>query len=131
MLTVKMEYNKRVPYNDEEFTRTFDSLDSFKDWIFAQYGVHEYSKHAERYKSDFTLGKYFDDPDYGSVGTIRVNLIDDIKICIAIHMVSDERGVLFTDGKYTYGKKHASKEMREFFADCEEKKKEQPFTFVA
>ena len=131
MLTVKMEYHKIVHYNDEEFTRTFDSLDSFKDWIFSQYGVHEYNKRTERYESDFTLGRYFDNPDYGSVGTIRVNLIDDIKICIEIHMVSDERGVLFSDGKYTYGKKHASKEMREFFADCEEKKKEQPFTFVA
>lgn len=130
MLTVKMEYNKRVPYNNEEFTKKFESLDSFKDWIFSQYGAHEYNNRTKRYESDFTLGKYFDNPEYGSVGTIRVNLIDDIKSSIEIHMVSDERGVLFTDGKYTYWKKHASKEMREFFADCEERKKEQPFTFV-
>lgn len=126
MLTVKMEYNKRIPYNDEEFTKTFDSLDSFKDWIFSQYGVHTHKNGDCVYESNFKL---YD--KYNIARGIWIQLIDDIKISIHIHMVSDERGILFTDGKYTYGKKHASKEMEEFFADCEEKKKEQPFTFVA
>ena len=49
---------------------------------------------------------------------------------IWIHQISNEKGILFSDGTYTAGQKHWNESVKAWLARCIERKKNPTFTFV-
>lgn len=47
-----------------------------------------------------------------------------------IHLITSNGGIIFSDGKFTAGRKHWSKAVQDWLARCEERKKQPKFNFV-
>lgn len=123
MITAKItEY--RNDYNQHERRERFQDLDAFADWIFGQMQVNYSDK-------DGSFALWFpkcDDirwlsyikviPEYNGP-SLWIKQIED-----------DSRGILFSDGTFTAGQKHCTRDVREWLAKCEERRKHPVFHFA-
>ncbi len=113
MITIKYEiyyndYNRRT-----NLTKTFQSLDDFGDWMldhatpYADF-KYLYVDYADDYKQCGKVGKlesrnYDSDEDYW------------------VYLVTNDDGIIYSNGKYTNGKNHVSKAMLEFLRKLEDR----------
>lgn len=110
-------------YNDYRRThhrKTFENLDEVADWIFMQMKTNYSDKQKGWLYMSFpilTASCITFKPEHG-------------KAAYWIHEISDERGILLTDGIYTAGKKHISKEVVEWSEKCKKRQYDPQFIFV-
>lgn len=118
---IKVRYEE---YHNDYFRRnheeTFSSLTELEDWIFGQM-QQDYTKSCGMY---FPTGKH-------SKEASRISFTPVCGGCsIWIHQIEDYRGIIFSDGTFTSGQKHWSKDIREWLVHCDERQHAPKFTFV-
>lgn len=124
MITIRMiEYWN--DYNQRERKEKFQSLDVLADWIFGQMSV-DYSgpqgSHALSFpscKDERSIYRISLMPG-ASEQTLWIKLIED-----------DSRGILFSDGTFTAGRKHCTRDVKEWLAKCEERREHPVFPFAS
>lgn len=111
-------------YHKKEKMERFNDLDGLADWIFSQMKV-DYSSVDNRFALSFpkcdTADKIYEitvRPEYGGP-TLWIKQIED-----------DHRGILFSDGTFTAGRKHCTSNVRKWLAECEERRKNPFFNFA-
>lgn len=124
MIAIRMiEY-----WNDyDQYARKerFQDLDALADWIFGQMSV-DYSGPQGSHTLSFPSCK--DEQNIYRISmmptateqTLWIKLIED-----------DSRGILFSDGTFTAGQKHCVRDVKEWLAKCEERRKRPVFSFAA
>ena len=124
MITIRMiEYWN--DYNQRERKEKFQSLDALADWIFGQMCVNysdPYGSHALSFpscKDERNIYQISIMPT-ATEQTLWIKLIGD-----------DNRGVLFSDGTFTAGQKYCTKDVKEWLAKCEERRKHPVFPFAS
>lgn len=124
MITIKMiEYWN--DYHKKERRERFADLDALADWIFGQMQVNYSDK-------DGSFALWFpkcDDirwlsyikviPEYNGP-SLWIKQIED-----------DSRRILFSDGTFTAGQKHCTRNVREWLAKCENRKNNPTFRFAS
>ena len=93
-------------YRKKERMERFNDLDGLADWIFGQMKV-DYSSEGNRFSLSFpkcdTADKIYEitvRPEHGRP-TLWIKQIED-----------DHRGILFSDGTFTAGRKHCTNDVR-------------------
>ncbi len=111
-------------YRKKEKRERFESLDRLADWIFDQMQV-DYSGEKGWLSLSFPKCETMDTiyeitvrPEHRGA-TLWIKQIED-----------DCRGIIFSDGTFTAGKKHCTREVREWLAKCGERKKNPVFNFA-
>ncbi len=124
MITIRMiEYWN--DYNQRERKEKFQSLDALADWIFGQMCVNysdPYGSHALSFpscKDERNIYQISIMPT-ATEQTLWIKLIGD-----------DNRGILFSDGTFTAGQKYCTKDVKEWLAKCEERRKHPVFPFAS
>lgn len=124
MITIRMiEYWN--DYNQRERKEKFQSLDALADWIFGQMCVNysdPYGSHALSFpscKDERNIYRISMMPT-ATEQTLWIKLIGD-----------DSRGILFSDGTFTAGRKHCTRDVKEWLAKCEERRKHPVFPFAS
>lgn len=124
MLKIKFEryWND---YRRKHEIKAFADLKELEDWIFNQM-QQDYTKSfvmsfptseaAARIRSDGPWAIEFR-PVYGEE-------------VIWIHQIEDDRGIVFSDGKFTSGYKHWSVYIQEWLSHCNDRKCKPKFNFV-
>lgn len=123
MITVRIiEYWN--DYRKREKWERFDDLDGLADWIFYQMQV-DYSSKDGWLSLSFPKCETADKiheitvrPERGG-STLWIKQIED-----------DYRGIVFSDGTFTAGRKHCTKEVRQWLARCEQRKQKPTFHFA-
>ena len=116
MITIEYE----LYFND--FTRksnlfkSFPSLEHLESWIF---------DHVKT-KSDFDYHCFFPTHEEPS----RIEAGTDNRYEIWIHQISNDCGIIFSDGKYTNSLKHWNDEAKAWCKHCEERRKKPTFNFI-
>ena len=112
MYTVKYEEYVN-DFTRRTYSKQFGSLKSIEDWIFDQM-QQSYERMwfptKEPYRIEFT-------PTYGGPN-------------IWIYMITSERGIEFTEGRFTDGQKHWSNSVRDWLVGCNKRKKAPQFVFA-
>ena len=124
MITIRMieDWND---YNQRERKEKFQSLDALADWIFGQMCVNysdPYGSHALSFpscKDERNIYQISIMPT-ATEQTLWIKLIGD-----------DNRGILFSDGTFTAGQKYCTKDVKEWLAKCEERRKHPVFPFAS
>ncbi len=112
-------------YNQRERKEKFQSLDALADWIFGQMCVNysdPYGSHALSFpscKDERNIYQISIMPT-ATEQTLWIKLIGD-----------DNRGILFSDGTFTAGQKYCTKDVKEWLAKCEERRKHPVFPFAS
>lgn len=119
----------RNDYWRKPLEKSFYSLQEIEDWIFGQMrrdysnkktGGHAMSfptpEAAERIKSDGPWEIQFQ-PEIGSA-------------TYWIHQIRDDRGIIFSDGKMTAGKRHWTLSVQDWLTHCKERQYNPTFDFV-
>lgn len=111
-------------YHKKGLRERFENLAALADWIFSQMQV-DYSQKNGRDFLSFprcrTVTEIYEisvRPNYGG-HVFWIKQIED-----------DYRGILFSDGTFTAGQKHCTKDVREWLADCEKRKQNPAFRFA-
>lgn len=120
MITVKYEeyWND---YRRKDHLKVFGSLTSLENWIFDQM--------QQKYQNN-NLALYF--PKKGNPnfpGRIDISPVYGGP-CLWIHLIENERGIIFSDGKLTCGAKHASKQVVEWLEHCTARRDNPNFCFA-
>ena len=107
-------------YHRKDLNRSFSTLKELENWIFGQmqqdYSDKEngwtkmYFPRKEPTQFEFT-------PKRGGPS-------------IWIHRIDNEHGIVFSDGRFTGGKKHWSSEIRQWLKQCHERQYNPHFNFV-
>ena len=125
MLTVKYEryWNDFFRKNEE---RSFCHLAELEEWMFGQM--------KQNYSGD-TYTMSFPTPEkakrIGETGPWNIEFKPERGgETIWIHQIKSERGIVFSDGKYTSGQKHWSAEVKDWLRRCEERRKAPKFDFA-
>ena len=112
MYTIKYEEYIN-DYMRKSYTKTFSSLSAIEDWMFDQmqqsYDRMWFPK-TEPSRIEINPGRH--SPN------------------IWIYLISSSRGIEFSDGRFTNGQKHWSKEVQAWLKHCNERKNTPQFTFV-
>ena len=112
MYTIKYEeYNN--DYNRRNLERTFTSLTAIEDWLFNQM-QQPYDK----------MWFPVNEPSQIEATPVRFGPH------IWIYMITSDRGIEFSTGRFTNGQKHWSKEVQNWLRHCNERKHKPKFTFV-
>lgn len=119
MITVHYEEYEN-DYRRKNLRKTFRDLAELEEWIFGQMQT----PYADKERG--WLYMYFPDGTPGEVKFVpeRPGPI------YWIHQISDNRGILFTDGKYTSWQKHISQEVKDWFDRCRKRQYQPKFQFV-
>lgn len=111
-------------YRKKEKRERFNDLDGLADWIFSQMQV-DYSSRDNRLSLSFPICNAVDKiyeitvrPEHGGP-MLWMKQIED-----------DYRGILFSDGTFTAGRKHCTRDVRQWLAECEERRKNPFFNFA-
>lgn len=125
MITVKFERYWNDFHRKDE-TLSFASLTAFEDWLFDQM------------QQDYVNNKFcmsFPTLDAAK----RINAIPpwDIRVqpkrgeeTFFIHLIRNEQGIIFSDGKLTANKRHWTIEVALWCAHCEQRRSNPTFDFV-
>ncbi|MEG1563820.1 MAG: hypothetical protein RR365_08850 [Bacteroides sp.] len=125
MIKIKYElyWSDLIRKNREE---TFLDLDGLEDWIFNQM-QQDYTKTAVMYfPNPATAARIHADgpgriqftPRYGGES-------------VWIHQIQSGGYLIFSDGQFTSGQKHWSKDIQKWLAHCDERKRSPKFNFMA
>lgn len=123
MITVRMIHY----WNDDvkwEETKRFGNLGDLEDWIFNQMRVDYSRENGQFYLSFPKCGKNEDIhgisicPESGSHTTWIKQIADDGK------------GIIFSDGTFTAGQKHATAQVRYWLQECENRRRSPSFHFA-
>lgn len=123
MITVRMiqywnDYHKR------DLREQFRNLKELEDWIFGQMRMDYSSKAGANLLSfpecdaECRIYRISVRPEYGGY-VYWIKLIEDRDI-----------GIVFSDGSFTAGQKHCTREVREWLAGCEARKMNPTFRFA-
>ena len=122
MIRVKYEryWNDYIRKQEE---KCFASLTDLEDWMFNQ--IQQKYEEAMFFPTPAAAKKI------GSTGPWTIELRprfggEDIWI----HQISNHEGIIFSDGKFTSGYKHWSKEVQEWLVHCDMRKKQPLFNFI-
>lgn len=115
-------------YNDfrrKDMERTFSSLKEVEDWVFEQM--------RQDYTKPFVM--YFPTPEQNKRfhwdGASRIEFAPSKEGPeYWIHEMKSDTGIIFTDGKYTAGQKHWSKEVQDWLRHCDARQHAPKFQFV-
>lgn len=112
-------------YRRKDETKTFSGLAELENWMFGQM-QQDYTKDfvmtfptpaaAVRIKADGPWAIEFR-PKWGDEN-------------IWIHLIENDAGIIFSDGKFTAGLKHWIREVQEWLTHCEERRKSPKFNFA-
>lgn len=112
-------------YRRKDETKTFSGLAELENWMFGQM-QQDYTKDfvmtfptpaaAVRIKADGPWAIEFR-PKWGDEN-------------IWIHLIENDAGIIFSDGKFTAGLKHWTREVQEWLTHCEERRKSPKFNFA-
>jgi hypothetical protein len=112
MYTVKYEEYTN-DYMRKNCSKNFSSLKAIEDWIFdsmqQSYNCMWFPKERPS-RIEFTPLRY--GPN------------------VWVYLISSERGIEFTDGRFTNGQTHWSNEVRDWLKHCNERKTAPKFTFA-
>ena len=114
-----MTYTFKYEEYHNDYTRrmheiSFTTLDSATNWIFNQI-QHKWTEGMYfpcREPSRIEFQPVFGGPSYW------------------IYMITSDRGIEFSDGRFTSGQKHWSKDIQNWLSSCREKQKAPKFTFA-
>lgn len=110
-------------YRRRDEVQSFADLDELANWMFGQM------------QQDYEKGMSFPTPEKAA----RINESGPWSIEVRpvrgeehiwIHMIENNAGIIFLDGKFTSGQKHWSKSVQEWLVQCEERTKAPKFIFV-
>lgn len=112
-------------YNQRERKEKFLDLDALADWIFGQMSV-DYSDPKGSHTLSFSSCK--DERNIYRISlmpgaaeqTLWIKLIED-----------DSRGILFSDGTFTAGRKYCTRDVKKWLVKCEERRKHPVFPFAS
>ena len=107
-------------YNRRNHEKTFCSLDDIANWMFGTM------------QRDPKRNMYIPVPDerYTSGGLCRIEMRPAYGGgCIWIHLINSDRGIEFTDGQLTSGKKHWSKAVQAWLIGCKERQEKPVYKF--
>lgn len=122
MLEVKYERYRDDSRRVNEI-RYFADLNELADWIFGQM-QQEYDK-AMSFPTPEEASRL------GENGPRRISFRPVwAGEQIWIHQIKDCRGIIFSDGRFTDGQKHWSKDVQEWLICCEERQHRPKFNFV-
>lgn len=123
---IKVKYERY--WNDFKRTsevKSFSNLCELENWIFSQM--------QQDYTDTLVMG--FPTPNKAK----RINASAPWRIeftpqfggeSIWIHQIENFKGIVFSDGKFTAGMRHWSKEVQEWLVHCEERRRSPQFNFV-
>lgn len=101
----------------------FSALNELADWIFGQM--------QQEYDASFSM--YFPTPDT-SANADGPESIEFVPVyggpSFFIHQIRRGDGILFSDGRFTCGQKHWSKEVKGWLTQCEKRRRNPYFKFV-
>lgn len=95
------------------------SLKELENWIFKKIDF-DYTKKENRFKIFFPTEEPY---------TIAIDPAINHPL-IWIHKIETYSGIIFSDGKYTAGQKHWSKEIKEWLKHCKDRVETPKFNFV-
>lgn len=108
MLSIKYE-EYHNDWNRQTLSKTFDNLDQLSNWIFDQMQTEYSDKEYGKSHMYFPTGKNPNDPSRIEFHPTYSGAVYWIKF------VSDsERGIIFSDGSFTGGKKHWTNDFKEW-----------------
>lgn len=120
MIKIHYEVYKN-DYDRTNKTATFDNLKQLKDWLFGQM--------KRPYNEDFAM--YFPNPNRADAepSTIEIQPVSKGEH-IWIHLISNNDGIIFSDGLPTSGQKHWNEEIKTWLTECRDFRREPKFNFV-
>lgn len=105
--------------------KTFSDLDELENWIFNQM-KQDYNKYGAM---TFPTLKFYN--KYGFSGPGRISFQPEYGDAdIWIHKIESSQGIIFSDGTYTSGQKHWSRQVQEWLQHCDDRKRAPKFNFV-
>ena len=107
-------------YHGDEEEKSFSSLVELENWIFYQMR-QDYSDVDSGWYAMFFPNKEIDTICFTPVRCGSV---------FRIHRIDNEHGIVFSDGRFTGGKKHWSSEIRQWLKQCHERQYNPHFNFV-
>lgn len=107
-------------YHGDEEEKSFSSLVELENWIFDQMR-QDYSDADSGWHAMFFPNKEIDTICFTPVRCGSV---------FRIHRIDNEHGIVFSDGRFTGGKKHWSSEIRQWLKQCHERQYNPHFNFV-
>lgn len=115
---IKITYTRYLnDFNRSENTKIFSSLLELENWIFGQMRIkYQRDYYAMYFPQDPTSYISFC-PEYGGWAHW-------------IHMIENENGIIFSDGKCTSGQQHVSIEIRQWLKHCNQRQNQPTYNFV-
>lgn len=113
MITIKYEIYHNDYNRQTNLTKTFPDLESFGDWLLDH--ATPYTDYKYLYVDYAAYYKQF--KETGRLQSRNYEMNEDYWI----YMVSNDDGIIYTNGKYTHGKNHASKTILSFLHNLEQK----------
>lgn len=125
MLKIRMERHLNSCFHRED-TRTFDTFAELEKWIFDQM-QQDYTgyKMTLRFPTSEIAQCFHDD------GPCRIEIHptpDGEQLWI--HQIETPEGIIFSDGRYTAGKKFWTQEVQTWLTHCEQRRLNPQFNFV-
>jgi hypothetical protein len=125
MLKIRMERHLNSCFHRED-TRTFDTFAELEEWIFDQM-QQDYTgyKMTLRFPTSEIAQCFHDD------GPCRIEIHptpDGEQLWI--HQIETPEGIIFSDGRYTAGKKFWTQEVQTWLTHCEQRRLNPQFNFV-
>lgn len=126
MLKIRMERHLNSCFHRED-TRTFDTFAELEEWIFDQM-QQDYTgyKMTLRFPTSEIAQCFHDD------GPCRIEIHptpDGEQLWI--HQIETPEGIIFSDGRYTAGKKFWTQEVQAWLTHCEQRRRVPQFNFAS
>ena len=112
-ITYTEYYNDYCKYSHEA---NFRDLTDLENWIFKQM--------KQKYQNNYYVMYFPETPSrilFAPESTGAKNWI---------HLIENERGIIFSDGKMTNGLKHQSEEVRQWLIHCNQRQNQPTYNFV-
>ena len=110
MIRITYELYANDYIRKENLTKTFSSIDDMHEWILDNYILDTSSSLDSVY---YPCGDRCGRIQFAST---KLKTFVGFRCCdVWIHMIEDDRGIIFSDGKYTDRQQHKSKFLNEYF----------------
>ena len=128
MLKVKFERYWDDNHCQNDSISFSGGLASLEEWIFSQM-LRDYSGENGRHTMSFPTPSKVEQANASGPWTIKLYPSYNSP-SIWIHLIENDKGVIFSDGQHTAGKKHWSQEVKNWLTHCEERRHSPVFNFV-
>lgn len=111
-------------FRQREYEEYFDGLRDLAEWIFRRMKADYSGRHGKRLLSfpecstDDRISEIWFRPEYAAHAFL-IKQIEDVNL-----------GILFSDGTYTAGQKHCTREVRLWLAECRKRQENPVFNFA-